>query len=211
MAQDKPVWFWNAAVKSPTSTDQSAGRDRRSGASKTAQFLQQRGVGGVIELAHASYQRYQASTGQRSVLPGIVENSEAAIWGTLLESEFRAAGEESDADVGVTGILPVRALMAARMADQDFESLTHARELLRGTPLQQQVLDSLTERWTMDSVVSLTTTPECAIVVYTASSLALDNEAHPYLERLASALRLPASLIKSIHEQTTEHLSLQRI
>ena len=77
--------------------------------------------------------------------------------------------------------------------------------------LQQQVLDSLTERWTMSSIVSLNTTPEGAIVIYTASSLALNNEPHPYLQKLAGALQLPAGVVKSVHDQTTEQLSCQRI
>ncbi|MEM6575828.1 MAG: DUF533 domain-containing protein [Pseudomonadota bacterium] len=198
-------------MKSPTSTGESARHGKRSADSKASTYLRERGIAGVIQLAHASYQRYQASHARRGILPGIVENTEAAIWGSLLASEFRATGEESDSDVGVSGILPVRALMAARMADQDFESLTHARELLQGTPLQQQVLDSLTERWTMSSIVSLNTTPEGAIVIYTASSLALNNEPHPYLQKLAGALQLPAGLVKSVHDQTTEQLSCQRI
>ncbi len=186
----------------------------KSHASCVAAFLNLEGVRGIARVAYTSYRQFLVTTASGQSLANLANGSQSPIWGTLRYQEFMAAAEEADCSAGINNILPVRALMAARMAqanDCDLAcGLGLAKEILHNSPIEQPVLDSLSSRWTMDYVVSLTTTPEAALVVYTASTLALVSSSHQYLRSMARALHIPTTLPEFIHSQIADELKRQQ-
>lgn len=172
-------------------------------------------VGGLAWKAYKNYQNNQ-SAGTTEQAPsaqtlGHGESSPApATWPQLEEQDF----DISDACTeGSTGLLLIRAMITAAMADGHMDGEERSAILSKMDSLgldadeKALVVDELLHPKSVDDIVRAVVSQESAIEVYAASVLAIDErrpEAAAYLDNLAQRLSLPPLLIEALHSRVDQ-------
>lgn len=175
---------------------------------KTARTLLQAGglaaIGGVAWKAYKSYQ--QSGAEQAAGAPGLGKEQElhAAHWRGLEEGRFAAITQPKSSG---QGILLLRAMIAAAMADGQLSAREQARlfaelENLDLTDDERNTLfEELANPWDIDDFRRKVIDPVVAIEVYTAAMMTADQDCEQgrnYLGDLSMALGLPDALVATL-------------
>lgn len=174
------------------------------------------GLAAVGGLAWKAYKNYQnnpsASTTGPTPSASAQGNGESApaAWPQLEEQDF----DISDACTeGSTGLLLIRAMITAAMADGHMDGEERSAILSKMDSLgldadeKALVVDELLHPKSVDDIVRAVVSQESAIEVYAASVLAIDErrpEAAAYLDNLAQRLSLPPLLIEALRSRVDQ-------
>ena len=183
--------------------------------------LQVAGLAALGGLAWKAYQNYRSAQSQPATGPSSRDRTMAAAspavahaasepdaWRHLSAGAFDLPGDKADDDS--TGLLVVRAMITAAMADGHIDAAEKARifgkvdELALAADEKALLFDELSQPLEPAELVRRVRHPEAAIEVYTASMLAIDSsrsEGRAYLDTLAGQLGIPVALVQEIQAQ----------
>jgi uncharacterized membrane protein YebE (DUF533 family) len=156
-------------------------------------------VGGIAWQAYKQYQQNQST--QTGTTPS------TAFQEPLQEQQFNNLIEPaSDSQP----IFILKTMVAAAMADghmdgQEYNSIiSKAQELGLDADEQRVIFDEIKKPMSIDEIAAQTDSPVLAMEVYTASVLAIDENApfgKGYLQSLATRLDLPPPLVETVHRE----------
>jgi uncharacterized membrane protein YebE (DUF533 family) len=158
-------------------------------------------------LAYKAYQTWQANKGAQTTVPtGDIKDITPKAEGTPFLPAPQAARDELSLSL-------LRAMIAAAKADGHIDGEEQKRifakidELSLDTEAKAFVIDELRKPLDIDAVVRGATTPEAAIEIYAASTLAIDPDdpaEQAYLAMLASRLKLDPGLRASVDQEVAK-------
>ncbi|MEE4146225.1 MAG: tellurite resistance TerB family protein [Halieaceae bacterium] len=172
------------------------------------------GLAAVGALAWTAYKRYQGDSAGGTSAQAVEANPvspPAAVrreWQQLPQQQFETLSADGS---GSQGMLVLRAMISAAMADGHLSPLEQARifdrlDRLGLTPEERDTLfDELRNPLSCKVLAAQVSDPVLAIEVYTAAALMVDTTcaaAGLYLAELAHRLELPEPLVASIHKNT---------
>lgn len=171
------------------------------------------GLAAVGALAWNAYKKYQGDSGaaiEGPVTPGVRSQVAAGPvdWQQLPRDQFTALGSNQG---GSQGLLVLRAMIAAAMADGQISPQEQLRLIDRLDVLglsqeeRSMLFDEIRHPLPCAALVAQVNDPVVAIEVYTAAAMMLDTRcvaAENFLGQLAAGLKLPDSLVASIHKNT---------
>ena len=167
-------------------------------------------LGGLAYKAYRSYQQGQSGSdapGSASAAPA--GPAAEASWQALPESSFAV---DASGEPGSNGLLLVRAMIAAALADGHMDAAERGRiaakinELGLAADEMALVVDELQSPVPLDELVAAVPDRSTAIEVYAASLLAIDesrSEGRAYLDALAARLALPDLLLETLGDRIT--------
>lgn len=158
-------------------------------------------------LAYKAYQTWQANKGAATTVPtGDIKDITPKAEGTPFLPAPKAERDELSLSL-------LRAMIAAAKADGHVDAAEQRRifdkidELALDTESKAFVIDELRKPLDIDAVVQGATSPETAIEIYAASSLAIDPDdpaEQAYLAMLASRLKLDPGLRASVDQEVAK-------
>jgi len=181
----------------------------KSGLKAAKSVAQIGGLAAVGALAWNAYQKYQgnnAAESQRSTTHE--DRPEAVVWQQLPQEQFSSLASDQSSS---QGLLVLRTMISAAMADGHLSPQEQVRifERLDLLGLRQEersmLFDELRHPMSCEAVAAQVSDPVLAIEVYTAAAMMLDSTcvaAGSYLGQLSAGLKLPDSLVASIHKNT---------
>ena len=179
-------------------------------------------VGGLAWKAYKNYQSNQPGNVNEPVqpAPALRDQEPAALtatpaaaqstWTQLDEQDFAIPDSATE---GSTGLLLIRAMITAAMADGHMDGEERAAILAKMDSLgldadeKALVVDEILHPKSVDDIVRAVVSQESAIEVYAASVLAIDEsrpEAAAYLDNLAQRLALPPLLIEALRSRVDQ-------
>ena len=173
-------------------------------------------VGGLAWKAYKNYQNSQTGSAPEPAKPAPALRQQtpatpsAAGWTRLEEQDFEISESATE---GSTGLLLVRAMITASMADghMDGEERTAILAKMESLGLDADekalIVDEILHPRSVDDIVRAVVSQESAIEVYAASVLAIDEsrpEAAAYLDDLAGRLSLPPLLIEALSRRVDQ-------
>lgn len=170
---------------------------------KTAKtLLQAGGLAAVGGLAWKAYKNYQQSANQPTA--GKQQEIHAAHWRGLEEGRFAAISQQKS---NGQGILLLRAMISAAMADGQLSALEQAKIFAEVNNLEltneerNTLFEELANPWDIDDFRLKVIDPVIAIEVYTAAMMTVDQnceQGRHYLGDLSMALGIPDPLVASL-------------
>lgn len=185
----------------------------KSGRKAAKSVAQIGGLAAVGALAWNAYKKYQGDSGaaiEGPAAPAVRPDAAAGpvVWQQLPQEQFTALGSNQGSS---QGLLVLRAMIAAAMADGQISPQEQLRiiERLDVLGLSQEerstLFDEIRHPLPCAALVAQVNDPVLAIEVYTAAAMMLDTScgaAGDFLGQLAAGLKLPESLVVSIHRNT---------
>ena len=158
-------------------------------------------------LAYKAYQTWQANKGAATTVPmGDIKDITPKAEGTPFLPAPKAERDELSLSL-------LRAMIAAAKADGHVDAAEQRRifdkidELALDTESKAFVIDELRKPLDIDAVVRGATSPEAAVEIYAASTLAIDPDdpaEQAYLAMLASRLKLDPGLRASVDQEVAK-------
>jgi uncharacterized membrane protein YebE (DUF533 family) len=158
-------------------------------------------------LAYKAYQTWQANKGAATTVPmGDLKDITPRAEGTPFLPAPQAARDELSFSL-------LRAMIAAAKADGHVDAAEQKHifdkidELALDTEAKAFVIDELRKPLDIDAVVRGATSPEAAVEIYAASTLAIDPDdpaEQAYLAMLASRLKLDPGLRASVDQEVAK-------
>jgi uncharacterized membrane protein YebE (DUF533 family) len=186
----------------------------KSGRKAVKSVAQIGGLAAVGALAWNAYKKYQGDSASRSQ-HGVVTHGdrpqsvlEPTVWQQLPQEQFSSLAANKSSS---QGLLVLRTMISAAMADGHLSPQEQVRifERLDLLGLSQEersmLFDELRHPMSCDALATEVNDPVLAIEVYTAAAMMLDNTcvaAEKFLGQLSMRLKLPDSLVASIHKNT---------
>lgn len=185
----------------------------KSGRKAAKSVAQIGGLAAVGALAWNAYKKYQGDGGaalQGPATPAAQPQAAAGpvVWQQLPQEQFAALGSDQGSS---QGLLVLRAMIAAAMADGQMSSQEQGRIMERLDSLglsreeRSTLFDEISHPLPSAALAAQVQDPVVAIEVYTAAAMVLDNNCVAggnFLDQLAAGLKLPASLVTAIHDNT---------
>jgi uncharacterized membrane protein YebE (DUF533 family) len=186
----------------------------RSGRKAAKSVAQIGGLAAVGALAWNAYKKYQGDLGSGSQQGTVTHGDrpqaalEPAVWQQLPQEQFSSLASNQSSS---QGLLVLRTMISAAMADGHLSPQEQVRifERLDLLGLNQEerstLFDELRHPMSCDALAAQVSDPVLAIEVYTGAVMMLDNTcvaAEKFLGQLSAGLKLPDSLVASIHKNT---------
>jgi uncharacterized membrane protein YebE (DUF533 family) len=156
-------------------------------------------VGGLAWQAYKQYQQSQTTT-----------QGQTAFDQPLQEQQFDNLVESGP---DTTPLFILKTMVAAAMADGHMDGdeynniISKAKDAGLNADEQRVIFDEIKRPMSTDEIAAATDSPVLAMEVYTASVLAIDENAplgKGYLESLANKLDLPPPLVETVHREVAK-------
>lgn len=176
-------------------------------------------VGGLAWKAYQNYQNNQQATPQAAPAAANAYSQTATATQTAPVQQLSHDYTEpqfqnlTDSDSNQDSIFILKVMVAAAMADGHMDGNEYNNIIGKATELgldadeQRVIFDEVKAPMNIDQIAAQTGTPILAMEVYTASVLAIDENAplsQGYLNSLAAKLDLPQPLVDSVHQQVAQ-------